>query len=80
MMTIALLKEKAAILKKENIALNQKSWPEMAKHMGTKRGPRHPHLTDEHGLTEYSISAVKDKYKHLHNDPYAKRKHSDKCT
>ena len=52
----------------------------MAKYMGTKKGLRHPHLTNEHRLIEYSIGAVKDKCKHLYNDPYAKRKHSDKCT
>ena len=68
---ITSLDGKAALPEKENIAPNQKSWPETAKCMGTKKIPRCPCLADEHGLTEHSIGAIKGKHKHIHNDPYA---------
>ena len=75
---IGSLDGKAALPEKENIAPNQKSWPETAERMGAKKIPRCPCLADEHGLTERSIGAVKGKRKHIHNDPYAGGERSGK--
>jgi hypothetical protein len=75
---IASLDGKAALPEKENIAPNQKSWPETAERMGAKKIPRRPCLADERGLTERSIGAVKGKRKRIHNDPYAGGERSGK--
>ena len=79
-MAITSLNGKAALLEKKNIAPNQKSWPETAEYMGTKKIPRCPCLVNEHGLTKHSIGAVKGKHKHIHNDPYAGGERSGKRT
>jgi hypothetical protein len=75
---ITSMEGKGALPERDVIAPNQKSWPETAKRMGTKKDPRRRCLPDEHGLTERSLGAVKGKRKHLHNDPYAGGEHSGK--
>ncbi len=60
------------------IAPNQRSWPETAERMGAKKVPRPRCLPNERGLTERSLSAVKDKRKRLYNDPYAGGERSGK--
>jgi hypothetical protein len=74
---IASLDGRSALPEKDVIAPNQRSWPETAQRMGTKKAPRRP-LADERGLTERSLGAVKGKRKRLHNDPYAGGERSGK--
>ena len=76
---IASMEGNSALLEKDVIAPNQKSWPETAQRMGTKKVPKPWCLPEEHGLTECSIGVVKGKHKHLHNDPYAGGERSGKC-
>ena len=70
-MAIASMEGEHALPKKDIIVPNQRSWPETAKRMGARNAPRHQCLSDEQGLTECSVGAVKGKRKHLHEDPYA---------
>ena len=75
---IASMEGNSALPEKDVIAPNQKSWPETARRMGTKRVPKPRCPPDEHGLTERSIGVVKGKHKRLHNDPYAGGERSGK--
>ena len=76
---IASMEGKGVLPEKDVIAPNQKSWPETAKCMGAKKDPRCRCLSDEIGLTEYSLGAIKGKQKCLHNDyPYAGGERSGK--
>jgi hypothetical protein len=63
---------------KEVIVPNQKSWTEMAEHMGIKQAPKCKWLPEECGLTEQSISATKGKCICVYSDPYARGKRSGK--
>ena len=78
-MAIASMEGERALPEKDVIVPNQRSWPETAKHMGTRNAPRCWCLPDEQGLTECSVGAVKGKHKRLHEDPYAGGERSGKC-
>ena len=75
---IASMEGERALPEKDVIVPNQRSWPETAKHMGTRNAPRRRCLPDEQGLTECSVGAVKGKHKRLHEDPYAGGERSGK--
>jgi hypothetical protein len=78
MMAIASMEGNSALLKKDIIVPNQKSWPETARCMGIKKVSK-PCLPEECGLTERSLGTIKGKHKCLHNDPYTGGECSDKC-
>src|SRR6267142_3931581 len=59
----------SALLDKEFIAPNQKSWSETAAHMGVKWPPKRKCLPKECGLMEQAIG-VTSRCRHTNNDPY----------
>ena len=77
-MAIASIEGEHTLPEKDIIVPNQRSWPEMAKHMGARNTPRCQCLPDEQGLTEHSVDTIKGKRKCLHEDPYAGGKCSGK--
>ena len=70
-MAIASMEGERTLPEKDVIVPNQRSWPEMAKHMGARNTPRRQCLPDEQGLTERSVDTIKGKRKHLHEDLYS---------
>jgi len=58
-----------ALLKKDIIPPNQKTWPETAAQMGVKPVQKQKCLPEECGLTAKSIGVTKSK-KRMHPDPY----------
>jgi hypothetical protein len=67
---IALTEGTSALPEKEWIVPNQKSWPEMAKHMGVKWAAKQKQLPKEHGITKQAIGVAKGKQWQIHQDPY----------
>jgi hypothetical protein len=60
----------SAILDKEVITTNQKTWMETAMRMGIKKAPKCKWLPKECRLTECSISITKGKKVRIYNNPY----------
>jgi hypothetical protein len=75
---IALTEEVSALLERDRIVPNQKSWPETAKCMGVKWAPKCKWLPEGREISKQSISVTKGKKQHLHQDPYAGGEQSGK--
>ncbi len=68
---IASIQGSNALLEKDVVAPNQKSWTETAKRMGIKHGtPKRKCLPEERGITAQSIGTAKGKRRRVHSDPY----------
>ena len=74
---LASIQGSRALPNKENIPPNQKSWTETAERMGVKRVPKR-RLSNEIGLTDWSIGIAKGKRHRIYEDPYAGGERSGK--